>query len=719
MTRVGRLIKELISNLGIKKLYPPQEEAIGRIDQDKSVLMAVPTSAGKTLVGYYSLIKNVKEGKKGFYIVPLRALAWEKLNELRELAREMMPFCRIGVTVGDYDKIKGLGKYDIIVATSERMDSLLRQNPKWLRDVGSIVVDEIHLLNDGSRGPTLEISLTRFRRINPNLQIVALSATVSNSKEIADWLDADLVESDFRPVPLRRGVTYGERIEWEDGKKDTISEEGVEGLIGKWLPEQTLVFVSTRRGAEAQARRIASVVKNRLSGENSATLGAYVEKIKGGGEEKTHIDDSLGKLIGYGVCYHHAGLSNRQRKIIEEAFKSRNLKVLVATPTLAAGINLPAKRVIIRDLSRWDGDYHSNQPLPVLEIQQMLGRAGRPTYDDSGEGVLVAKDRKRGLKATEIYFDGETEPVISRLGSEAALRIHLLSVIASELASTREELDEFLKTTLFGKQGEIWAIKQRLNNILNFLAEENFIKIKGKVSGDFVSAAEYGQERFEATKLGSLISRLYIDPKSGSIIRKALESGVKANPLGILHTIMRTPDIYSLYVRKNEMEDYINMCKEFEGELMSPPPSDEVELEFYLWDLKTALLMMDWMEEMPEEKLLKKYSTTPGDIRAKVDRAEWLLYATEELAKICAKEASPLAMELRIRIKNGVKKELVPLLMLEGVGRIRARSLYNGGFKHPRNLEDAYPKDLVKLPNIGPGLAETLAGKKGPEQTKL
>ena len=143
--RVGRLIKELKTTLGIKKLYPPQKEAIGRIDQDNSVLMAVPTSAGKTLVGYYSLIKNVKEGKKGFYIVPLRALAWEKLNELREIAKEMMPFCRIGVTVGDYDKIKGLGKYDIIVATSERMDSLLRQNPKWLTDVGTIIVDEVHM----------------------------------------------------------------------------------------------------------------------------------------------------------------------------------------------------------------------------------------------------------------------------------------------------------------------------------------------------------------------------------------------------------------------------------------------------------------------------------------------------------------------------------------------------------------------------------------------
>ncbi len=717
--RVGRLIKELKTTLGIKKLYPPQKEAIGRIDQDNSVLMAVPTSAGKTLVGYYSLIKNVKEGKKGFYIVPLRALAWEKLNELREIAKEMMPFCRIGVTVGDYDKIKGLGKYDIIVATSERMDSLLRQNPKWLTDVGTIIVDEVHLLNDGNRGPTLEVSLTRFRRINPSLQIVALSATVSNSDVIADWLDADLVESDFRPVPLRKGVSYGENIAWEDGKKEMISEQGTEGMIGKWLPEQTLVFVSTRRGAEAQARRSAAVVRSRLGKEDAENLSTYVKKMKGGGEEKTPIDESLGKLIASGVCYHHAGLSNRQRKIIEEAFRSRSLKVLVATPTLAAGINLPAKRVIIRDLSRWDGDYHSNQPLPVLEIQQMLGRAGRPKYDSSGEGVLVAKDQKKGNDAVERYFESETEPVISRLGSEAALRIHLLSVIASRLANTRKELDKFLKTTLFGKQGEIWAIKQRLSKILNFLAEENFIEIKGGDSGDFVSAADYGEERFEATELGMMISRLYIDPKSGSIIRKALESDVEANPLGILHTIMRTPDIYSLYVRKNEMEDYISICREVEDELMSLPPLDEVEFEFYLWDLKTALLLMDWMEEMPEEELLKKYSTTPGDIRAKVDRAEWLLYATTELAKICAEGAVPIATELRIRIKNGVKKELVPLLMLDGVGRIRARSLYDGGFEHPRNLENVYPKDLVKLPNIGPGLAEMLAGKKGPEQMKL
>ena len=702
-----RLLTELLDYLKIKDLYPPQKEAISIVETGESVLMSVPTAAGKTLVAYAALMKAVREKKKGIYLVPLRALAWEKVTELRDICKNILNGAKIGVSVGDYDKAKGLSKYDIIVSTSERADSLIRHNPSWLSEVGCLVSDEIHLINDSGRGPTLEVTLSKFREINPSIQIIGLSATVSNSTDIANWLDAKLVESDFRPVPLKRGIAIDRRIEWEEDDSHNLSMDGVEGIAIDNLPEQCLVFVGTRRSAEAQARKLSSVISKKLSLDEKEDLNEFAEKIKKGADEVTSVDANISKLIANGVAYHHAGLTNRHRQIIETAFKEKKLKALCATPTLAAGVNLPAKRVIIRDLSRWDSAFQANQPLPVLEVQQMLGRAGRPGFDVDGEGVLVAKNREQIDFFIENYFEGETEPVLSRLGSEPALRTHLLSLITSGTISTRENLHSFLEKTLFGAQGELWRTQHRLNKVLDFLDKENLIEIEGKNDGEFVSANEALDEKLKPTAFGRKVSQLYIDPLSGVIIKNALESDIEANPLGLLHTIARTPDIYSLYVRKNEMETYLTHLMQMEGDLMLPPPVEHMELEFYLWDLKTALLLMDWIEETPEEHLLKRYSTTPGDIRAKVETAEWIPSHTKMIT------------ELQIRVNNGVRKELLPLLELDAVGRVRARSLFNAGFTSQGSIRDAKPAELSKIPGIGTTLAEKLTGKKGPEQMRF
>ena len=714
-----RLLSELLEYLKIKELYPPQKEAIKFVERGDSVLMSVPTAAGKTLVAYAALIRAVKAKKKGIYLVPLRALAWEKVNELKDICKNILDGAKIGVSVGDYDKARGLSKYDIIVSTSERADSLIRHNPSWLSEVECLVSDEIHLLNDSGRGPTLEVTLSKFREINPNIQIIGLSATVSNSKEIADWLDATLVESDFRPVPLKKGISLDGTVEWEDGEKKYMGLDGVEGIAIDNLPEQCLVFVGTRRSAEAQAKKLSRMVGGKLNSEQRKELEKFANQIQKNADEITSVDSNLSKLITNGVAYHHAGLTNRQRLIIETAFKERALKVLCATPTLAAGVNLPARRVIIRDLSRWDSSFQSNQPLPVLEVHQMLGRAGRPGFDVDGQGILIAKKRDQIDSFTERYFEGETEPVISRLGSEPALRTHLLSLITSGTITTREGLHKFLEKTLFGAQGELWRTQHRLNKVLDFLDKEQLIEIEGKTDNEFQPANEVLEEKLKPTAFGRKVSQLYIDPLSGVIIKNALESEVEANSLGLLHALARTPDIYSLYVRKNEMETYLTHLMQMEGDLMLPPPVEHIELEFYLWDLKTALLIMDWIEETPEEHLMKRYSTTPGDIRAKVETAEWILYAMSELAELLSPSNTKMITELRIRVKNGVRKELLPLLELDSVGRIRARALFNAGFTSQSSIRDSRPSDLNNIPGIGIKLAEKLSGRKDSEQVRF
>ena len=713
------MLNQLLNYLNIKELYPPQKEAMQAIERNESLLMSVPTAAGKTVVAYNALMKAVKEGKKGIFLVPLRALAWEKVNELRDICKNILNGAKIGVSVGDFDKIRGLSKYDIIVATSERADSLIRHNPPWLTEVGCLVSDEIHLINDSNRGPTLEVTLSKFREINPDIQIIGLSATVSNSSQVAEWLKATLVESDFRPVPLKKGICIANEIEWDGDEFKTIDIDGTEGIALDNLPDQCLVFVNTRRSAEAQAKRLGMLIGKRLSADETEKLKKYTSELKAGADEVTSVDSNLAKLIERGVAYHHAGLTNRQRQIIEKGFRDKKIKALCATPTLAAGVNLPAKRVIIRDLTRWDSSFQSNQPLPVLEIQQMLGRAGRPGFDVDGEGVLIAKNSEQKAQIIETYFEGETEPVLSRLGSEPALRTHLLSLISSGTISTTEEMHSFLKKTLFGAQGELWRTQHRINKVLNFLEEEGLIEIEGKIDGEFIPANASLQEKLKATPFGRKVSQLYIDPLSGVIIRNALESEVPANPLGLLHTVTRTPDIYSLYVRKNEMETYLTHLMQMEADLMLPPPVEHTELEFYLWDLKTALLLMDWVEETPEEHLMKRYSTTPGDIRAKVETAGWILYSMSELSELLSPNTTKMIAELEIRISNGVRKELLPLLEIDSIGRVRARSLFNAGFTSQSSIRDSKPSDLSEIPGIGTKLAEKLAGKKDPEQMRF
>ena len=713
------MLNQLLDYLNIKELYPPQKEAMKVIERNESLLMSVPTAAGKTVVAYNALMKAVKEGKKGIFLVPLRALAWEKVTELRDICKHILNGAKIGVSVGDFDKIRGLSKYDVIVATSERADSLIRHNPSWLTEVSCLVSDEIHLINDSNRGPTLEVTLSKFREINPDIQIIGLSATVSNSKEIARWLGATLVESNFRPVPLKKGICIANEIEWDESEFKRIDIDGTEGIALDNLPDQCLVFVNTRRSAEAQAKRLGMLIGKRLTSEETEALKTYTNELKSGADEVTSVDSNLTKLIERGVAYHHAGLTNRQRQLIEKGFREKRIKALCATPTLAAGVNLPAKRVIIRDLTRWDSSFQSNQPLPVLEIQQMLGRAGRPGFDVDGEGVLIAKNNEQKTHIIETYFEGETEPVLSRLGSEPALRTHLLSLIASGTISTTEEMHSFLKKTLFGAQGELWRTQHRINKVLDFLEKEDLIKIEGKVDGEFIPANASVQEKLKATAFGKKVSQLYIDPLSGVIIRRALESEVPANPLGLLHTIARTPDIYSLYVRKNEMETYLTHLMQMEAELMLPPPVEHTEVEFYLWDLKTALMLMDWVEETPEEHLIKRYSTTPGDIRAKVETAGWILYSMSELSELLSPNTTKMIAELEIRIANGVKKELLPLLEIDSIGRVRARSLFNAGLTSQSSIREAKPSELNEISGIGSKLAEKLAGKKDSEQIRF
>ncbi len=716
---------------GIEALYPPQGEAVeAGVTEGQNIVAAIPTASGKTLIAELAMLSAVARGGKALYIVPLRALASEKQAEFEQFEQYGLS---VGVSTGNYESDGGwLGDSDIIVATSEKVDSLVRNDAPWLEELTCVVSDEVHLVDDGERGPTLEVTLAKLRRLNPDLQTVALSATIGNAGELADWLDAELVDSDWRPIELQKGVHYGQALHLEDGSQQRLAvqnnEKPTAAIVRDTLQDDrdedgtveeggsTLVFVNSRRNAEAAAGRLASTVRPHLSADEQAQLADIAEEIRDVSDTET--SDDLADAVADGAAFHHAGLARGHRELVEEAFQDRLVKVVCATPTLAAGVNTPSRRVVVRDWRRYDGSAGGMAPLSVLEVHQMMGRAGRPGLDPYGEAVLVANSHDELDELFERYVWADPEPVRSKLAAEPALRTHILATVSSGFARSRSGLLEFLEQTLYASQtDESGRLERVVDDVLTYLERNEFLEI------------EAGE--LDATSLGHTVSRLYLDPMSAAEIVDGLEhwarhAGGTEEPasaeadgaaaefttagelaeeradaddidpdelsaLGLYHLVSRTPDMYQLYLRSGDRETYEMEAYEREDELLGPTPSEFEDERFEDWlsALKTARLLEDWASEVDEETITERYDVGPGDIRGKVETAQWLLGAAESLAGEVDSDAARAISEARIRVEHGVREELVDLAGVRGVGRKRARRLFDAGITDRAELRDA------------------------------
>ncbi|AFZ72720.1 ATP-dependent DNA helicase [Natronobacterium gregoryi] len=719
---------------GIEELYPPQTAAVeSGATAGENLVAAVPTASGKTMIAALSMLSAIERGGKALYIVPLRALASEKKAEFE--AYEGFGIT-VGVTTGNYESTSDwLATKDIVVATSEKVDSLVRNGADWLSDLTCVVSDEVHLIDDRNRGPTLEVTLAKLRQLNPNLQTVALSATVGNADEIAAWLDAELVDRDWRPIDLKMGVHYGNALNFDDGSTREVPVEGSErqeaALVRDILQEggSSLVFVNSRRNAEAAADRLGGVAKTGLTADERTALDEIAEQIRDDSDTETSTD--LANCVERGAAFHHAGLSSTQRSLVEDAFRDRLLKVISATPTLAAGVNTPARRVIVRDWRRFDPTAGGMTPLDVLEIHQMMGRAGRPGLDPYGEAVLVAKNHDESEELFDRYVWGDPEPVQSKLAAEPALRTHVLATIASGFAHTREGLLEFLEATLYASQSsESGRLEAVTDDVLAYLERNDFIERSGGSTGDdggaFTSAAALAEQRgedetLEATNLGHTVSRLYLDPMSAAEIVYGLEDAdERPTALGLYQLISRTPDMYELYLRSGEDETFGELYYEREAELLGDAPSEFEEERFEDWlaALKTGKLLEDWATEDDEERITDRYAVGPGDLRGKVDTAEWLLGAAESLAREIDSEWTVAVREARARVEHGVGEELLELVSVGGVGRKRARRLYDAGIEEPADLRTA-DKGVVVSVLKGKKTAESILENAGREDPSM
>jgi len=694
---------EKIKNIKIEEFYPPQEEFVKSKLFEKNCIVSTPTASGKTLMAILAAIKTLERGKKILYTSPLVALAFEKYEEFSKFFNEY----KVAISVSDFDSSDPwLQNYDVIVATNEKVESLIRHGAEWVRDIGLLILDEIHLLTDISRGPTLEILITKMRKIVKNLQILGLSATIKNAEELANWLEAELLKSNFRPVKLYQGVAYDSKIIFPGYKtmsldKDLELEEAIV-LDTLKMGKQILIFSSTRKSTEALAERLSKIVSSKLGKSDLELLRKLSEEIENVLEVPTEQCKRLARCVKNGIAFHHSGLVGRQRRLIEENFRNGLIKALVATTTLAAGVDLPAFRVLIKEAKRYHPLYGSIY-IPILEYYQMIGRAGRPRYDNLGESIIIAKNEDDAEELKERFIFGEPEPITSKLASEPALRMHVLALIASEFCKKRKSILDFFSSTFFAfKYGDISLIEEKVEDILQSLSEWSLITID--------------KEKIEATRLGRRISELYIDPLTGKLFVDALRSKEKFTDFSFLQLISSSIEMKPLLsIRMSELEEIEATIQTKKDEILIEIPLDDYEYEEFEKSIKMANILEDWINEKTEEEIMRKYSLTPGELYSRLQIADWLLYSLHEIALVIRKkEVLNQLKKLRVRIEKGVKEELLPLVLLEGIGRVRARKLYNAGFKSIEDLRKAPVESIARMvgEKIAIKIKNQLEGKK-------
>ncbi len=460
------------------------------------------------------------------------------------------------------------------------------------------------------------------------------------------------------------------------------------------IGRQALVFLNTKQSAEKCAEEIARKIKT--DNKKLAELSLSVLKAL---SRPTKQCERLSRCINRGIAFHHAGLTHEQRTAVEDNFRNGLIKIICCTPTLAYGVDLPAYRAIIRDLKRFGA--RGMQWIPVLEYLQIAGRAGRPKFDKEGQAIVVASTKPEKKAIYNRYVLGEPEDIYSKLAVEPVLRTYLLSLISTNFVSTKTEIASFFSKTFWAHQfRDMEQLKEIIDKMLQLLEEWEFIKTDDE---EFVSANNLNKEiNIRATILGKRVAELYIDPLTAHQLIKGLREATakQTDAFSYLQLVSSTLEMRPLLrVKTKEFDDFQEKLAETESQLLQKEPSIyDSEYDYFISSIKTACFFNEWIDEKNENELLETFNIRPGEIRVKLDNANWLLYACQELSRIMRfKKIAADVMKTRLRVKYGAKEELFPLLKLKNIGRVRARRLFNSGIKDIREIKKA---DMLRLADV-------------------
>ncbi|WP_404805685.1 DEAD/DEAH box helicase [Methanobrevibacter smithii] len=663
----------------IKKFNPAQKAVIesGYLEDKSNYIISIPTASGKTVLGILPALKTILNGGKSVYAAPLLSIQNEKVKEFKAFEEH-------GIKVGKHPS-----NSDLSVMVFESFDALTRFSWNVLREVDTLIIDEFHMIGEYSRGPTLESAITRAKIINPSLRIIALSATLKNIDEIEQWLDGKTVEHDYRPVPLNKEVLDAEMFNTKN-KNDVIVK-----IVEKAIEDnsQALSFVSTRRFTESLATYVAKKIDKKTTNEQKQKFKQVADKLlevpKKKGSLPTTTCLKLAEAAEKGVVFHHAGLFNEQKEIIEDEFRNGNILMITATPSLMYGVNLPSKYVVIRDHTRWT----SNGPasIPVFDYEQMSGRAGRPQYDDVGYSYLVAKTMDEAFDLEARYVNGEIELTNSKLiDNKDAIYKQIIAQIASSLSKNLDDLNDFFGKTLYGFQMKnnpsmsMFAqdsLNWELESALEFLLQNGIIRAT--------------PEGLKTTDFGNLIAKSNYAVETAVKIKEYVSTMEKLNPAEMIYALSETPDLPLISFKgrksKDPVRDKLSECGLFAVDIGNPEA--------------TAVSLIEWIDERNEYEIENAYNVYSASTRRSAYEASRLVKFAKNTLEVLGNYSNLKDMDyLSARLYYGVKEDIIPLVVgVKRLGRKRARLLMK---TFGDNLSEASEKDLQKVEGIGPKLAD-------------
>lgn len=634
-----------------KEFNPVQSRLYEIFEGDSNVAIAAATSAGKTVCSEMYLAYELrKRGGKGIYVGPLKALAKEKEQDWTSKEHHFGDL-KTFIATGDFrftaKRLQDLEESKLIVMTPEMLASRCRNHKSdksgFLYDVGTVVFDESHLLTVPNRGDHIEVALMKLTQINPDVRIVLLSATMPNVDEICGWVseitgrNTYYLESDYRPCPLNLHYeTY------YDGDKDYDSREiqkiGTACAIVEHYPEDKfLVFCHTKR-----------------------TGGMMVEH-----------------LARYGVKseFHNADLSLKDRLALEQRFKTdKEFRVLVATSTLAWGLNLPARRVIVT------GVHRGLQEVPNYDIQQMVGRAGRPKYDPRGDAYILVPEtekqewikrlkRKEPIRSTLLDFVGKAEtPHYKTLAFHVVAEIHQGSI------TTKEAFHEWFKKSLAHFQDHAFdeGVMDRTLELL-----EQCKAITKDEEGNYV-----------CTAIGKVASMFYYSPFDVSDLRRNFKS---------MFDEKREHDDFSLSISMGNVDTHRwGIVNRQEREVISRYQAQIEKMygkgKFTDSVIKIGCVYYNMLKGKRDVPVLQALT---GTLLADLDRTMQVLNSLDSMS--CKWDRQNWFRNLGLRIRHGVEADLVELCQIPNIGQARANRLKT---KKIKTLDDFLAYDAATLASV-------------------
>lgn len=696
------------------------------LKEHRNLVYSAPTSAGKTLVAEILAIKTVLEMKKKvLFVLPFVSVVREKMFYFQDILSSSG--VRVEGFMGSYNPPGGFSSVNIAICTMEKANSVINRllEEKRLEEIGAVVIDEMHLLSDSSRGYQLELLLTKLKYMtqrddNINIQIIGMSATLPNLDLLAKWLDAELFITNFRPVPLKEqchcnGEIYDtnltmlrklDKIEELEMDTDNILQLCLETIFDSC---SVLIFCPTKKWCESLSQQIAMAFwkicnsKTELSQKllkqlNGELILEVLEQLRG---SPVGLDKHLECVISFAVSFHHAGLTMDERDIIEGAFKRNVIRVLVATSTLSSGVNLPARRVIIRT------PIFHGKSIDPLTYRQMIGRAGRMGRDSSGESLLICQ--KNDYAIAKELMSAKLPPIESCLEGSGRLKRAILEIIASEVASAPSDIAIFAASTLLAANSDM---SSPIEDTIEFLIENEFVRLQ---------MLDVGSSKYFPTPLGKACLSSSMPPEEGLLLFAELQ---KARQCFVLDTELHIIYLVTPYSVCNQLPtiDWISYLEMWEklsasmkrvGELVGV--SDfylvsqargkiqvnssksyhrlQIHKRFY-----TALALQDLVSEVPLNEVAKKFNCNRGLLQSLQQSASSFAgMVTTFSRQLGWSSVEILVSQFQDRLQFGVSRDLLDLMKLPVLDAPKARALYNNGIDNLIRLAASDPQTLENI----------------------